>query len=361
MAEKDGQEKTEQPSSKKLTEGREEGQVARSVEINSFAIFTSGLLLVYMTQSFLGSQISNFTKQIFGSLDVLNITRANFEIYATEGFTFYLITLGPIFIGLVVIALAASISQVGFKISGKALQPKFSKLNPLNGIKNIFFSSRSLVEVAKSLLKLVIIGLFAYIVLKDFVQDSTALVEFTISEILKFMIDAAYTLLWKIALLYAILAGLDFIFQKYKFKQEMMMTKQEVKEENKQSEGDPQLKARIKKAQFAASKNRMMQDVPKADVVITNPTHFAIALKYDMNKDAAPMILAKGMDAVAQKIKAVAAENNIPMHEDRELARALYKSCNVGDQIPAALFKAVAQILAYVFQLKNSKKKKSIV
>ena len=141
----------------------------------------------------------------------------------------------------------------------------------------------------------------------------------------------------------------------------MMMTKQEVKEENRQTEGDPQIKSRIKRLQFQAAKRRMMQAVPKADVVITNPTHYAIALKYDMGKDAAPRVIAKGVDALAQRIKAIATASGVPLHEDRELARALYKVCDIGDEIPASLFKAVAQILAYVFQMKNYKKKRSIV
>ena len=139
------------------------------------------------------------------------------------------------------------------------------------------------------------------------------------------------------------------------------MTKHEVKEENKQTEGDPQIKSRIKKLQFQAAKKRMMQAIPTADVVITNPTHYAIALKYDTTKSAAPIVVAKGVDAVAQKIKEIAKENGIPLHEDRELARALYKVCEIGDEIPASLFKAVAQILAYVYQLKNYRKKRSIV
>ncbi|HUX92247.1 MAG TPA: EscU/YscU/HrcU family type III secretion system export apparatus switch protein, partial [Ignavibacteriaceae bacterium] len=136
--------------------------------------------------------------------------------------------------------------------------------------------------------------------------------------------------------------------------------KQEVKEENKQTEGDPQIKSRIRKMQFQAAKNRMMQKVPKADVVITNPTHYAIALKYDMSKNVAPKVLAKGVDELAQRIKQIAIENSVPLHEDRELARALYRICDVGDEIPSTLFKAVAQVLAYVYQLKNNKKRKLI-
>jgi flagellar biosynthetic protein FlhB len=162
-------------------------------------------------------------------------------------------------------------------------------------------------------------------------------------------------------LIYALIAAVDFIYQRFKHKKDLMMTKQEVKEENKQQEGDPQIKARIRKLQFQSAKNRMMKSVPKADVIITNPTHYAIALRYDVTKDSAPIVLAKGVDELAQRIKALGIENGVPLHEDRELARALYKYCNIGDQIPANLFKAVAQILAYIFKLKNTKKKKSII
>jgi flagellar biosynthetic protein FlhB len=175
------------------------------------------------------------------------------------------------------------------------------------------------------------------------------------------MLASAFSLIWKITLLFVVIAAVDFIFQKFKFKKEMMMTKQEVKEEYKQQEGDPQIKSRIRKQMMSMARKRMMKDIPKADVVITNPTHFAIALKYEMNKDAAPRVLAKGMDELAQRIKKIATENNVPLYEDRELARALYKSAEVGDLIPAKLFKAVAQILAYIYQMKKLKKRRSIV
>jgi flagellar biosynthetic protein FlhB len=175
------------------------------------------------------------------------------------------------------------------------------------------------------------------------------------------MLNSAFTLVWKIVLFFAVIALIDFLFQRYKFKKQMRMTKTEVKEEYKQLEGDPQIKARIRKQMFQSARNRMMKDIPTADVVITNPTHVAVALKYDLQKDSAPKVVAKGLDELAQRIKKIAEENNVPLHEDVELARALYKSCEIGDFIPAKLFKAVAQILAYLYQLKKIKKKKSII
>jgi len=361
MAETEGQEKTEQPTPKKLSEGREKGQVAKSMEINSLAIFASGLIFVYLSKGFISNQLSTLSRQTFGSLDTLTLNVNNISIIINNIVLFFFITLLPIFITMIVVALGASFFQVGFKITPKALQPKFSKFNIIKGVKKIMFSSRPFVEVAKSLFKLIIIAGFAYFILNDYVNKSFVLVELTISEIIRFMIDAAFSLVWKVALLFAIMAGFDFIYQKYKFNKDMMMTKQEVKEENKQSEGDPVTKSRIRKIQFESSKKRMMQNIPDADVVITNPTHFAVALKYEMEKESAPKVVAKGADALAQKIKSLAKENGIPVHEDKELARALYKHCDVGEIIPQELFHSVASVLAYIYETKKKKMRRSII
>ncbi|MCU7494804.1 MAG: flagellar biosynthesis protein FlhB [Ignavibacteria bacterium] len=361
MAEADGQEKTEQATSKKLSDTRAKGQVARSIEINSFAVFTAGFLLVYLTQKYLGENIRHMTVSVFSDLDKLTLEKDQIADYAYRGISFFILTLGPILGGLVLVSIIASYGQTGFRFSAKALAPKFSKFNPLSNIKGIFFSSRSLVEVGKSILKLVIIGAFTYWVLQDFILTAIGLVNYQIDDLVTFMVEAAYTLLWKISLCFAIIAAADFAFQKYKFRQDLMMTKQEVKEEMRESDGNPEIKSKIRSIQMKQARARMMKELPKADVVITNPTHFAVALKYDLGKDSAPKVIAKGMDELAQRIKKVATENGVPLHENVALARALYKSCEVGDEIPAELFKAVAQILAYIFKVKNEKKKKSIV
>jgi flagellar biosynthetic protein FlhB len=330
------------------------------MEINSFAIFTFGLLLIYASHKFMGNLLSELAVTIFTQLDTLTVSVDLIQSFAAKGFLKYTLILFPIFLGLVIVAFGASASQVGVKISSKAMKPKFSKLNPIKGMKEKFFSSRSFVEAAKSIVKLAIIGVFAYIVLKKFFFESVSLVGLTINEIIEFMMDSAISFLWQISLAFAVIAGADFIFQKYKFKKDMMMTKQEIKEENKQMEGSPEIKSRIKKEQFLAAKKRMMAEVPNADVVITNPTHYAVAIKYDIDKEAAPKVIAKGVDTLAQRIKKIAAENNVPIHENKELARALYKYCDVGETIPEKLFHAVAQILAIIYQA-NNKKSKSII
>lgn len=357
MAESSGQEKTEQATGKKLEDSREKGQAAKSMEINSLAIFTSGIILLIVAKEFLGGKLSSLTIFIFDSLDKLTLSRDLVVYYSQQGYFYFIIALSPFFIGLVIVAIAAGYGQVGFKITPKALEPKFSKLDPIKGIKNKFFSSSTFVETIKSIVKLSVISLFTYFILESMIFNSVGLVELTVAEIVENMIDSSFTLLYKIAIIFAVIAIADFFFQRWKFNKDLMMTKQEVKEENKQSEGDPLVKSHIKSKQFEMARRRMIKDIPTADVVITNPTHFAVALKYELGKSGAPKVVAKGMDHLAQRIKQIAAEHNVPMHEDVFLARSLYKACDVGDEIPEKLFKAVAQILAYVYQLKNSKKK----
>lgn len=357
MADAGGQEKTEQPTGKRIEDAREKGQVARSQEINSLAIFGTGLILIFMFQGYIGDKLSDLAVYIFNSLDTLELSQNILHLYVFKGFQYILVILAPILIGLVIISLAAGFGQTGIKLSPKALKFDAKKFDPIKGFKNKFLSAQPFVELTKSVFKVSLIGTFAYHELSDSILFSSKLLHFSIAEIVYYMTDTAFGFLWKFALIYIVLAAADFAWQKHKHKKDLMMTKQEVKEENKNTEGDPEVKGRIKGKQFEMSQKRMMQEVPKADVVITNPTHVAVALKYEMGGSGAPKVVAKGLDAVAQKIKEIAKENEIAMHEDVQLARALYKSCEIGDEIPEDLFKAVAQILAYVYNLKNSKKK----
>lgn len=361
MAEIDGQEKTEQPTGKKLTEARDRGQVTKSMELNSLAVFGSGLMAIYFSRGFFGEKLNEFSKDLFGRLDAYALNQTVLQAYFLKWALFFFTISAPVVISVVVFSLVSNITQVGFKFSGKVFMPNLNKFNPIAGVKKILFSTNSMVESLKSLAKLLIIGLFVYLVISKLIQDTFQLVSLTIEETVEFMLDSAFAMIWKILLFFFVIAATDYFFQKYKFKKEMMMTKQEVKEEMKQTEGDPHVKSQIRKRMIQAAKGRMMKDVPKADVVITNPTHFAVALKYESNQDSAPKVLAKGMDELAQRIKKVALENNVPLYEDVELARALYKTCDVGDEIPSKLFKAVAQILAYIYQMRNLKKRKSIV
>ncbi|MBI1938171.1 MAG: flagellar biosynthesis protein FlhB [Ignavibacteriales bacterium] len=361
MADFEGQEKTEQPTDKKLGDARKKGKVAKSLEINSLAVFGFGFMLIFLTKEFIGEKLSDFSVDTFSSLNNFELTKAVLQTYAIKWTIFFFTLMMPLLLGILVISLTSNIAQIGFKFAPKVFKIELGRFNPIMGVKRLLFSTHSLIEVGKSLVKLLIIGLFTYFIISKLILDTSKLVDLSIEETVAFMLDSAFTLTWKIVLFFAFIASADFVFQKMKFKKDMMMSKEEVKEEMKQSEGDPYIKSKIRKLMMQAAKSRMMKDIPTADVVITNPTHVAIALKYDMQKDAAPKVVAKGLDELAQRIKKIANENNVPLYEDVELARALYKSCDVGDFIPAKLFKAVAQILAYIFQLKKVKKQKSIV
>ncbi len=361
MADSDGQEKTEQATGKKLLDTRDKGQAPKSQELNSLAVFSVGLLVLFFTKEYVGLKLWSMTTYIFSSLDTLEISVNILTMYATQGFVFFFATLFPVFLGIIIISLVVGYGQVGFKITPKALAPKLSKLDPIKGFKNSFLSTRPLVEVLKSIAKLGAIGIFSYFIMEDMVLDSIGLVNFTVPEIVNYMLDYSIEFLWRVSIVYAVIAFIDFAYQKSKFKKDLMMTKQEVKEENKQTEGDPLVKSQIRGKQIQMARNRMLEAVPKADVVVTNPTHYAVALKYEIGKTTAPKVVAKGKDLLAQKIKSIAKENNVPLHEDVQLARALYKNCEVGQEIPDDLFKTVAKILAYIYKLKNEKKKRSII
>ncbi len=356
----DGQEKTEQPTERKLSKARDEGKAPKSMEINSLAIFFFGIVIVFILRGYISESLAELTVFILGSLDKLVLDLNMLQYYAIGGALFYLKVLAPFMIVLVVVALAVGFAQVGIRITPKALMPKFSKLNPLEGIKNKFFSKEPLIEAVKNIVKVAIIGLVSYWLLASVVLDAVNLIQFSVMDILDYMSRNAISFLWKVSLIYASLAAVDFVYQKYKFKEDMKMTKKEVKDEYKDTEGDPTVKSRIKSKQMEMAARRMMAEVPKADVVITNPTHYAVALKYEPGKSGAPVVLAKGADRVAQKIKEIARENDVPLHEDVFLARALYASCEVGDEIPEKLYRVVAEVLAYVYRLKQ-KKKKTIV
>ena len=251
-----------------------------------------------------------------------------------------------------VVTLLVSIVQVGWKVSTKPMKPELSKLNPLNGFKRIF-SKDSLFELVKSILKIVIIIYIAYTSIKDNANDLFALYDLGLNQAVALVGTLIINTGIKISIVYLVIGLTDFIYQKHKFNEDMKMTKQEVKDEYKNTEGDPQIKGRQRRKMQEVSQKRMMQDVPKADVVITNPTHFAVALKYEAKVSSAPVVLAKGEDYLAQKIKEVARENKIEIVENKPLARMLYHNVDVGAEIPPELYQAVAEVLAAVYKAKN--------
>jgi flagellar biosynthetic protein FlhB len=261
-------------------------------------------------------------------------------------------TVLPLFVVAVISALIIGYAQVGFLFTLETLKVKGERINPLSGFKRIF-SMRSVVELVKSIIKLVIVGWVAYSYLKTKQNEVVALMGSNLQDILAFIGYAVFSVAIRISFAMIILGFLDYLYQKFDYEKSLRMTKQEVKDEYKQTEGNPEIKSKIKQKQRQMSMRRMMQDVPKADVVITNPTHFAVALKYDPEKSTAPFVVAKGQDYIALRIKQVAADSNIQIVENKPLARTLYSTLDIGDAIPPELYQAVAEILAFVYNLKN--------
>lgn len=352
-----GQEKTEQPTGKKLQDARKKGTVAKSTEMNTFAMFITSISVLYLLVGWISGNISDLAITVLGHLPEFELHYDILQSLAIKGLLFFLVTVGPLMFVLVLMALISGYGQVGFLITFEPMKPKFSKLNPIKGFKNKFFSSTSVVELMKSVGKLIVISLLTYWVLADIIAESIGLVQFTVADIVDYMADNGFMFVFRVSMVFLVIAVLDFLWQKHKHIKDLKMTKQEIKDEHKQQEGDPQVKSRIRGKQMEMAAARMMADVPEADVVITNPTHFAVALKYEFGSQGAPKVLAKGTDRVALKIREIAEENDIPIHEDPPLARALYKQCDIGDEIPTELFHAVARILAYIYQQKQSKKK----
>ncbi|MCI9094646.1 MAG: flagellar biosynthesis protein FlhB [Lachnospiraceae bacterium] len=353
-----GGEKTEEPTGKKLNDARKEGQVAKSKEIaNAFGILALFIILkVYVGT--IGTRFIESFHVVYGQIPELvkmyngNLSVASLQVLLRSMMLRLLTIIAPVLLIGVMVAVICDIVQVKWRPTTKPIKPKFSKLSPVKGFARIF-SPNSLVELLKSLLKLVVIGYVVYSYLKGRVGQIFLLYDITLNQAIGLIGEIAIDLGIRIAMVYMVIAFLDFWYQKWKFRQDMKMTKQEVKDEYKNQEGDPQVKAKQKQRMREASMRRMMSQLPEADVVITNPTHYAVAVKYDPEKYDAPYVLAKGEDYLAQKIKDVAREHEIEIVENKPLARMLYANVEIGGLIPPELYQAVAEVLAFVYHLKG--------
>ncbi len=353
-----GGEKTEDPTSKKLEDARKEGQVAKSKEVtNAFELLVFFLLIYfwveYMGTFFVGnmrdiySQIPEYIKMYDG-----NIQEQTINMLFVRAMARVLLILAPFLLIGFLVSFLTNVVQVKWKPTTKPLQPKFNKLNPVSGFKRIF-SPNSLVELVKSLLKIGLVGYVVYSYLKKNMPPLYQFYDFSLNQGIIQAGRIVVNLGIRISLFYMIIALLDYIYQKWKFKNDMKMTKQEVKDEYKNQEGDPQIKGKQRQRMQEASRRRMMQALPQADVVITNPTHFAVAIKYDPQMYDAPYVVAKGADYLAQRIKETAKENHIEIVENKPLARMLYANVDVGSVVPPELYQAVAEVLAFVYHLQG--------
>ncbi len=354
----EGGEKTEQPTSKKLGDARKEGKVAKSREIvNGVAL----LGFFFSLKVFLGTSGSGL-KDIFLWIyaiipDIVSMNGSGLTVATIGGILqiliqkLLLILLPFLLVGFIT-GFVTNLVQVGWKPTMKPLKPKLSKFNPINGFKRIF-SSQSLVNLVLSLAKIFLVFFIAYTSLKDQANNLFILYDITLQQALSLVFQIITDIGIKISIVYIILGFADYAYQKWKFMDDMKMTKQEVKDEYKNAEGDPKIKSQQRRRMMESSQRRMMSNVPQADVVITNPTHIAVAILYDNTKDEAPRVVAKGEDYLAKRIKDTAKESNVPIIENKPLARALYATVEIDEVIPPELYQAVAEILAVVYTEKN--------
>ena len=353
-----GGEKTEPATDKRLSDARKEGQVAKSKEIANGVTLLALFLILKFYIGYMGKSLLSLFSTFYDSIPEVTtfyygyMPQADVRWIFREMLLQVLIIVGPILLIGVMAAFICDVAQVKWRPTTKPLKPKFSKLNPISGFKKII-SVNSLVELIKSILKIGLITYVCYNFLKDKWVYLLNIFDISLMQGLQIIADMVTDLGIRIAAVYMIIALGDFIYQKVKFNNDMKMTKQEVKDEYKQSEGDPQIKGQIRARMREASRRRMMQALPQADVVITNPTHYAVAIKYDPEVADAPVVIAKGEDYLAQRIKEAAKENHIEIVENKPLARMLYANVDVGQAVPPELYQAVAEVLAFVYHLQG--------
>ncbi len=355
-----GGEKTEEATSKKLQDVRKEGQVCKSTELTNAIALIAAFLTIRLSGLMIGQNFVNIFHYIYDNIPDL-ITFWDGEVPMQQVDRIFrtvmlrmIIMMTPVFIVGVIVAFVVNVLQVKWKITTKPLKPKLSKLNPASGVKRLF-SKEKLIELLKSILKVGLISYVVYSYMKDRAGMLLWMYDFdtlaAVSLVAATVIDVGI----RIGLIYLIIGIADYFYQRHKFREDTKMTKQEVKDEYKDAEGDPQIKSKIRQKMQEASRRRMMQAVPEADVVITNPTHYAVALKYDTEISDAPIVTAKGQDFLAQKIKDLAAEGGVEIVENKPLARMLYHNVELGAAIPPELYQAVAEVLAFVYNLKKER------
>jgi len=348
------QEKTEEATPKRREDSRNKGQVAKSRELASVAVLGACLLYFYFGAPTLISRLTGLMKHQLRQVGQYDLTINNIQSLALGlGYQLFLLLI-PLLLVAFFTGLVVNVLQVGFLLSAEPITPKFSKIDPFKGFGRLF-SARSFVELIKNILKLIIVGSVAYLTIKGESGQFLPLVQMDVRDTVVYIANVAFKILYTTCLVLVVLAVLDYAYQRWEHNKSLRMTKHEVKEENKQSDGDPLIKSRIRRMQRELARKRMMSAVPKADVVITNPTHLAVAILYDPDKGSAPRVVAKGADLIAEKIKEIARKNGVPIVENKPVARVLYKMVDVEQYIPENLYRAIAEILAHVYSLKQKR------
>ena len=351
-----GQEKTEQATPKRLQDARKKGQVPRSPDLSIAAVCISAAVAIYALGHMVSGQFADLMRS---SLSIapetaMDTDRLWPQLMSAGARSLWIIL--PVLGATFVAALAAPLVIGGWNLSGQALMPQFSRMNPITGIGRMF-SVRGLIELVKGISKVFVVGIIAWVLLKALTPQLMGLSSEPVGNAIGHAASLASYSLLILCMGLAIIAAIDVPYQLWNYAKELKMTRQEVREEYKESEGSPETRGRIREVQRALAQGRMMQEVPTADVVVTNPTHYAVALRYDEKKNRAPIVVAKGVELIALKIREIATEHGVPILEAPPLARALHKSVELNREVPAALYITVAQVLTYVYQLKSARER----
>lgn len=351
MAEPTGQERSEAPTARRLRQAREEGNVARSTDLTAALMLLASIIFLYMLGTRLFEAMGASLGRLLTSADSHNPTRPD-DLGAISAYLLNLLgwTVLPLLVAIAGVGVLVTAGQTGLMLTGKPLVPKFSRINPLSGFKRLV-DARAAIRLVMSLGKVIIIATIAIMIIVDDIELIAALPLMAIGAAATTIAHMSFMLALKLAAVLIVLALLDFWFQKFQHTNDMKMTKQEVRQEMKDMDGDPLMKQRRARVARQLAMQRMAQEVPKADVIITNPTHISIALRYDSDTMRAPKVIAKGADLMAMQIRQIAAAHGIPLVERKPLARALYAGVEVGQEVPEEHYTAVAEILAYVYRL----------
>ncbi|WP_163193203.1 fused FliR family export protein/FlhB family type III secretion system protein [Clostridium thermarum] len=348
------EDKTEEATPKKKSDARKKGQVAKSKEVSLALTLLASTLLLTLLSGYVGNGLMDTLKHFLSS-DIAELDYSNLKKLAVTVLYRVAIIFLPVVIPIMAVGVVSNYIQTGFLFTTEPLKMQLSKLNPISGFKRMF-SARSVVELLKQLVVVSIVGLVGYNFVKDNINDLLKIGYLSIYNIPREFGNLVISIFIKITLIMIVVAAVDYFYQWYQHKKDLKMTKQEVKEEFKQMEGDPQIKSKIKQKQREIASRRMMASVPDATVVITNPTHIAVALKYEEGRDGAPKVVAKGEDYIAIKIKEIAKENEVPIIENKPLARLIYSEVEIDGEIPVDMYQAVAEVLAVVYKMKKKKK-----
>jgi flagellar biosynthetic protein FlhB len=347
----DDLEKTEEPTPKKIEDARKEGNVPKSAETSGFVVLFVAIIVIIFYLKYITYYLEKFYMYYTSFIGVEITKNVVIELVIHSALNFFIL-LAPLFGAVMLAGIIGNVMQFGFLFTTKPITPSFEKLNPIKGIKKLF-SFKTIVEGIKMTLKVAVaFGVGSWLFYK-FLEEIPKLELMSFLEQLKWFEDKAIIIISAMLAVFLVFAAIDFIYQRYTYKKSLRMSKQEIKDEYKQTEGNPEIKAKIRQLQREMAKKRMMSEVPKADVVITNPTHYAVAIRYDKTQDQAPKVIAKGVDNLALKIKEIAREHDIMIVENPPLARELYKLVDVDEVIPQKLYKAVAEVLAFVYKAKG--------